>query len=234
MKTNLLILFIAFSSFNSFAQFSKNDIIIQINGNYMKTKTEYGVTTNQSIINGQYLNTGISVGSFMTNRFFLGIGADYSQNKETRYNLLNFNDFLQEEELNTKTHGLLPSVFLGYYYRVLDKLYFNTNLKFSLGKIKSDYTSTYAGGETPTYSDSLMISEPGYLRGSSNESDYAYFSTQLCPELSYFFSTNFGLSLGLGGIEYSMIDWKTENSIWAVNFNPVYWKLGIRFKIHVI
>jgi len=234
MKTNLLILFIAFSSFNSFAQFSKNDIIIQINGNYMKTKTEYGVTTNQSNTNGQYLNAGISAGSFMTNRFFIGIGVDYSQSKETRYNMLNFNDFIQAEEMNTKTYAFFPSVFLGYYYPLFDKLYFITNLKFSFGKIKSDYTSTYAGAKSPSYSDSLMITEPGYMRESKNESESDYFSTQLCPELSYFISTNFGLSLGLGGIEYSMIDWKTENSNWAVNFNPVYWKLGVKFKIHVI
>jgi hypothetical protein len=51
------------------------------------------------------------------------------------------------------------------------------------------------------------------------------------PALTYFISERFSLNLGLGGIAYSMINWKKDNSSWAINFNPNVWEFGVKVKI---
>jgi hypothetical protein len=35
----------------------------------------------------------------------------------------------------------------------------------------------------------------------------------------------------MGGIEYSVVDWKNDNSRWVVNLNPMRWRLGLNFKL---
>ncbi len=222
MKKNVLIVLIVFSTMDLFGQISKGDIIISFDGNYMKTNTENGVTTNLLSAKGQYLSIGSSFGYFFSNQFIIGIGLNYDWGKETRFNKLYFNNFLQEEEMNIKSNVFLPNIYLGYYFPITSKLYFNTDLKFSYGTIHSDTKTTYAGAG-PSFDS--------YIRSSAKESKSDYFSSQICPELTYFISTKLSLYLRLGGIEYSLIDWKKENSGWAVNFNPSYWKFGIKVKI---
>ena len=83
----------------------------------------------------------------------------------------------------------------------------------------------------PNLNSGITNNSNDYSRGSGGTSESDYFGTEVCPELTYFVSTKFGFCLGLGGIKYSMTDWKTGNSNWTVNFNPNYWKLGIKIKI---
>jgi len=225
MKRKALIVLIVFSTLDLFAQFDKGDIIISADGNYMKTNIENGVTTNQNLTKGQYLNLGTSIGAFITNKLIVGVGVGYNWGEEIRSNLLNFNDFMQAEIMDVKSNVILPNLYLGYYQRIIDKLYFSTTLRFSYGNVKYEYTTAYAGMSTDLNSFNT------YLRGSAVNSQSDYFGTEVCPELTYFVSTKFGLCLGLGGVKYSMTDWKTDNSNWTVNFNPNYWNLGIKIKI---
>jgi hypothetical protein len=133
--------------------------------------------------------------------------------------------------MTVKSNIILPSIYLGYSQRIVDKLYFSSTLRFSYGKVESEYTTTYGGMSIPDLNSSISNSSNSYLRGSGGTSESDYFGTEICPELTYFVSTKLGLCLELGGIKYSMTDWKTENSNWTVNFNPNYWKLGIKIKI---
>jgi hypothetical protein len=70
-----------------------------------------------------------------------------------------------------------------------------------------------------------------YSRVYEESSDFDLFKVEIIPELTYFISSRFGLSQGLGGIEYSMLDWETDNSSRIINFNPVNWRFGIKVKI---
>ena len=69
-----------------------------------------------------------------------------------------------------------------------------------------------------------------YSRVYEESSDFDLFKVEIIPELTYFISSRFGLSQGLGGIEYSMLDWETDNSSRIINFNPVNWRFGIKVK----
>jgi hypothetical protein len=232
MKKNVLIAFIVFSTLDLFGQISKGKYIISLEGNYMKSNAENGVTTNLSSLNGQYLNIGFSYGGFFSDHFVFGVGFDYNWVKEARYNKLYVNNIIQLEKMDIKSNVFLPNIYLGFYFQIISKLYFNTNLKISYGIIKSDY-ETISAGSVNTISDSISIidnNEP-FLRSSTKESKSGYFSSQISPELTYFVSPKFGLFLGLGKIEYSVIDWKKESSNWVVNFNPSYWKFGLKVNI---
>jgi hypothetical protein len=69
------------------------------------------------------------------------------------------------------------------------------------------------------------------MNGDSKKYEVDLFSTHLDPELSYFITPGFCGCLSMGGVEYSIIDWKGDNSLWTANFNPVNWKLGFKFKL---
>lgn len=234
MKQQLLIALLVLSTMDLFSQIDKGKIIISVNGNYTKSTSENGVLTNQTTVQGKYLNIGASFGYFLTDKFIAGFGLDYSWNKETRSNTLMINRFSQYEGIDLKSTAVLPNIYLGYYYQVINKLYFNTNLKLSYGKVKSEYNDLLVGdvhypadtiiSVTDQYSASYMFSKAG-----STEVDF--FSAQVLPELNYFVSQKISLCLGLGGIEYSMIDWKTDNSNCTINFSPAYWRFGIKIKL---
>jgi hypothetical protein len=231
MKKNIIIILILFFSLESFGQITQGDVIVSMDGNYMKTNTESGVYTNMSGANGQYLNLGASMGLFLTDHFVMGIGLNYNWGKETRLNKLIYSNTLQIEELKIKSKILLPGIFFGYYFPIAGKFYFNANLVLKCGKVNSGYESVYAQRTTYFNTDSayVYLNDDPLNGGLSKSSSSYYFSTQIRPELSYFLSSKFGISLGLGGIEYSITDWKSDNSEIAVNFNPAYWKLGVKF-----
>lgn len=218
---------IILSSCNLFAQIEKGNILISGFGSYIKTATESGVTTNRYSSNIKSLNTGASFGYFLKDRFIAGVGVEYLQTKEVRNNFLYINKYFQEEQFHTKNQGLLPFAYIGYYYPIIPKLSFNTNLKISYGQIKSEYQTMYAGSEMPLNDQYAVIVTP-YLKSRSEYEEIDYFEAQITPELTYNLAKKFSVYLGLGGISYSMIDMKTANSNWLVSFNPNYWTLGIK------
>jgi hypothetical protein len=232
MKINrLLFLLIVFSTNDLIGQISTGNVVIKLDGNYIKSEDENGVITNYTNTKGQFLNAGTSIGYFFTDKFLLGAGLDFVWDKETRQNLLFINNFHQEEEMKMTSKAFLPNIYLEFYYPIINKLYFNTNLKIRFGKINSDYETNIFGIDVPSEIYSLTDTIPSYHFSTSNKVESDYFSSQISPELTYFVSSRFSVCLGLGGVEYSMIDGKSENSGWAVNFNPTYWSLGIKIKI---
>lgn len=234
MKKIFITVLIALSTLDLFSQIDKGKIIVSIDGSYMKTTTESGVTTNQNVVQAKNLNIGTSVGYFITDRFIVGVGLDYYWNKESRTTELMINRFFQVEVMDIKSKAFLPNIYLGYYYPIINKLYIDANLKFSYGKIKSEYNTLIAGSvyyPTDTYIVLTDRYSSTYVNGSERSSDVDFFNAKIFPELTYFISSKFSLCLGLGGVEYSMSDWKTDNSSWIINFNPAYWRFGIKIKI---
>lgn len=231
MKKNVLIVFIVFSTLDLFSQVGKGTIIIPVAGNYTKANTENGVTTNQNYTKGQYLNIGASIGYFITDRFIAGAGLDYNWAKETRNNRMHFNNFLQSESMNIKSKVYLPNIYLGYYYQIFDKLYFNTSLKLSYGKVKTGINTIYAGSGPFSVSDTNWTNGIPYVKSYESNSETDFFSAEIYPEVTYFFSAKFGVCLNLGGIAYSMYNWETDDSSFAINFKPDYWRFGIKIKI---
>ena len=233
MKRNALIILIVFSTLDVFAQLSQRDIVISADGNYTQTNFENGVTTNRDNTKGKYLHLGTSIGTFITDKLIIGVGLDYNWSNEKRMNSLDFDNFMQVGQMEIKSHVILPTVFIGYYQRIIDRLYFNGTLRFSYGKVISETQSVWAGMTIPDFSSGTTqgVVTENYTRFSLDDSQSDYYSTEVCPELTYFVSPKVGLCLGLGGVKYSMTDFKTENSNWSVNFNPSYWNLGVKIKI---
>jgi len=234
MKKNVLIVLIVLSTLDLFSQIEKGRIIVSIDGNYMKTTTENGVTSNQHVSQIKNLNIGTSVGYFISDRFVLGVGLDYYWNKESRTTELMINRFFQSEVMNIKSKAFLPNIYLGFYYPIINKLCINANFKLSYGKIKSEYNTLIAGSvyyPTDTITKLTDRYSSTYVNGSERNSEADLFSAEILPELTYLISSKFGLCLGLGGVEYSMIDWKTDNSSWIVSFNPNSWRFKIKIKI---
>jgi hypothetical protein len=234
MKKNVLIVLILLTTLNLFSQIEKGKIIVSIDGNYLETSTENGVTSNQNVSQIKNLNLGTSFGYFITDRFVLGVGLDYYWNKESRTTELMINKFFQAEVMNIKSKAFLPNIYLGYYYPIINKLYVNANLKFSYSTIKSEYNTLIAGSVYYPSDTVITLTDrysSTYVNGTEGNSEVDLFSAEILPELTYFISSKFGLCLGLGGIKYSMIDWKTENSNWTINFDPAYWRFGIKIKI---
>jgi len=234
MKKNVLIALIVLSTLDVFSQIDKGQIVVAVDGYFMKSTTENGVTTNQNVTQGKYLSTGASVGYFITDRIIAGVGLDYYWSKESRTSELMINRNFQIEVMNIKSKAFLPNIYLGYYHPIINKLYISTNLKFSYGKVKSEYNTLMAGMVFFPSDTILELSDrypSGYSIGSEKSSDVDYFSSKIFPELTYFIFPKFSLCVGLGGVEYSLTDWKADNSSWTINFNPNYWKFGIKLKI---
>jgi hypothetical protein len=221
MKKIILVALIGLKTFDSFSQIEKGNIILTLDGNYVKTQSETGVNTNYTNTKGQYLNVGSSIGYFFTNRLVVGLGVDYNWEKETRLNELYITDYLQQEEMKIKSDVILPNLYVGYYYQILSNFYLSANAKISYGRVKVDYSTIYAS--RTTNGESLLYSN-------DDNTDYDYFSSKLFPELTYFYK-RLGISLGLGGIEYSMTDWETGSSNWIISFHPNNWRFGIKVKI---
>jgi hypothetical protein len=236
MKNALLIALMAFITLPLFSQINKGTVIVSVDGSYMKTTTGDGVLDNMNSTQGKYLSLGASVGYFVSDRFVAGAGLDYNWCKEDRFNYLTINRFYQDETTNIKSHVFLPNFYFGYYYPIINKLYLNTRLKFSYGKVHDEIYSSQMG-LTDLATDSLTnpsYNDPyarGYYIITQRSTKTDFFQADLCPEVTYFISSKFSLCLGLGGIRYTMTDWKTDNSNWMINFNPSYWSLGIKIKI---
>ncbi|HET6556438.1 MAG TPA: hypothetical protein VFG54_03930 [Prolixibacteraceae bacterium] len=235
MKKYVLLIMIICSSIHLFGQINKGDVMISLNGNFMKTISGSGVTTNENSTQSEYLNVGTSVEYFLTSRLAVGAGLDYQWAKETTSNMINLKlpdlEFRHYEVMETTSNVFLPNVFLKHYIPITQKLYFNTNLKFSYGKIKSELLAEIIDRNRRPSEGGLTEGLPTYMSGVSKKSALDSFTAQLGPELTYFITPKFVGCLALGGVEYSMLDWKTTNSIWNVNFNPAYWQLGVKINI---
>lgn len=227
MQKNILVLLFLFFALPLFSQVKTGDIVLSLDGSYMKTNTGGGFTTNMWGTQAKNLRVGLSAGYFFSERFVAGVGLDYSRDKELRSNLVTFNNSSQMEEMDYLSHAWLPNVYLGLYFPVVSKFYITANFKTSYGKINTRYTSSYAS------IGNIVVGSPvsSSVHVISSDAKVDYFSNMIYPELLYFLGSKTSISLMPGGIQYVLTGWDTHNAEVAVNFNPVYWKLGLRLKL---
>ncbi|WP_010665329.1 hypothetical protein [Marinilabilia salmonicolor] len=229
MKKTVLIILLSISSLNLFSQLKKGETVVSLDGNYLKNNTENGVTSNHNASQIKNLNLGASVGYFIADRVELGVGLDYYWEKESRTNKLMIGDFYQAEVMDLKSNAYLPNIYIGYYHSIIDKLYLSGKVKFGYGKIKSECSTLIAGRSN--YPSESSYSPPPYTTVSQDAYEADLFNVEIIPELTWFISPKVGLSLGLGGVKHTMIDWESENSGWSVNFDPAYWNFGFKIRL---
>jgi hypothetical protein len=237
MKKNAFIILLILSSIDLFAQFNKGNVIVNFDGNYQKTNNESGVSTNQTSIKGQYLSLSPSIGYCFSNQWLIGFGIDYNLSKEDRINGIFFNLAIQQTETNIKSKVFMPNINLSYNCQIINNLYLSAVLKLGIGTINTEtktvyaYRSSFIGNAIPQTDTVSLSNINNYNSGFNSTHQFDYFNSSLSPEIIYFIKPKFGIYLGLGGLEYSMIDWKNDNSNFAVNFNPNFWRIGIKVRL---
>jgi hypothetical protein len=238
MKRLFFLNFMLLFTLGLFSQIHPNGIVFSLNGNYSKSGSETGVTSNCNSTDGKYLNLGASFGNVVSEHVIIGFGLDYSYGKETREydNVFETERIFygQFEEMDIKSKSFIPFLYFDYYYSIMKNLYLDVSFKFHYGEVNSKYSTIYYGIYQEMYVDSTdAFNNSDYssvLFSKEGKSSYSYCGMQLVPELTYFYK-KLGFSLQLGGMEYGFKDWKTKNSIWNISFNPVNWQFGFKFCI---
>jgi hypothetical protein len=231
MKKTLLLSFMALLSIASFAQIEKGKVLISFNGSYRKETTGSGTSFNSSYTQGKYLATGATVGYFFTDHFAMGVGLDYGWVKEDRQTSLYLSNVLHMEQSTITSNTIMPSVYFGFYYPVVGRLYINAIGKLNIGqssvKSYSAVMEASASSSTNTLSD---ITIPNSY-GNSMDIKVDVFNATLAPEVVYFISSKVGLSLSLGGIYYTITDWKSEYANCGIDFAPRNWQVGCKISL---
>ena len=71
MKKFLLIVLAVFTTVNLFAQVEKGRVTFSADGNFTKTTSQNGVTSNQTVAQVKEVTLGTSIGFFLTDRLLL-------------------------------------------------------------------------------------------------------------------------------------------------------------------
>ncbi len=234
MKKSFVFTLVLIYGLNLFSQINKGGILISIDGNYLKSNTNSGVLSNQYSVQGKYLELNASAGIFVSDNFIVGIGLEYNLQKETRDYTTYLVNYLQDAELQVNSHILSPEIFFGYYFPITSRLFINTNLSAAYGTIRTDlhYMSIDMAIDTSGQYQSSIGSIGRIVRESKSSREYDYFVSRLCPEILYSFTDKWIGFISLGGIEYSITQWNMKSSTWNINFNPNYWRVGVKFKIN--
>ena len=235
-KTFFLIGFFLIS-FCSYGQICDSCFVFRLNGAYNESATNNALSYNY---NGAKSKNG---GVFLSvERVFkcwgIGAGFEYNRNKteaiaqfykpsETTATLL-----AEDRTVTLNMYG--GALYITHYLPVWRNLYLTPGFYLGCGAIKGDSegvfisTSSYPTTITdnPDYQNST-----NFVTGYKQDISMIYFYMQLSPELTWLFSTHFGLNLQMGGFRIDVLDSDWKNSTKQINFNPSFWKLGILFKV---
>ena len=229
MKRIIVILFVLTASTSVYSQFCKGDYSISLNGNYYKGSSSSGVATNSFSSIGENLKTYLSIEHYKTSKSYHGFGVGFYWGDNDMTNSLLSKKFSQIETMNLKSIKIFTNLIYGYYLQIADNLFINVSTRVGFGVLSTNFDSEYKNYQHP-YGGTLDQGESADENLSFNSSEsYGEFGSSISPEFNYFFSDRFGLCLHLGGIEYSILDWKKDLSFWKVDINPNIWRLGIRY-----
>jgi len=239
-KTFFLIGFLLVS-FYSYAQMCDSCFVFRLDGAYNESTTNNALSYNYNGAKSKNGGVFLSVGRVFK-RWGIGAGFEYNRNKteaiaqfykpsETTATLL-----AEDRTVTLNMYG--GALYVTHYLPVWRNLYFTPGFYVSYGVIKGDSEGIFISKEKyPT----TVLSEPAYqnwtlgspvfVTGYKQDISMTYFYMQLSPELTWLFSTHFGLNLQMGGFRIDVLDSDWKNSTKQINFNPSFWKLGILFKV---
>jgi hypothetical protein len=239
MKLTIILFAFLFTTFLLHSQIKRGDNIISLNGMYTKNTTQDGVIGNSMTANNHHLNLGASYTNYITNHLLLGFGMDYISQKDIRSSQLILNDghdmnsqIIRYEILNLKSTAPLPFLLVGYNIYVANKLNFSANLKINYGLLSTNTTDQTMYQQFPVSNfQPISTSMFGTTYGSVSKEKNDFVAATIIPEMTYFFTNQIGLSVALGGIQYSITDWKTNKSDFWINLSPSTWLVGIKYKL---
>lgn len=233
---NYIFLFLFFMSIDAFSQIDKGKFVIDLKGGFSKTFSESGVNTNILSSNAKTSNITFTAGYALSNNFIIGFGVDYFKQKEQRLGSLTILDNISiQQEIDEITSDVtMPSVYFGYYKKVIENLYFTTTFGLEYGNVNTTNKYTYASAQPMTvYTPDISAlsenstSEVG-VRSGKSVSHTELFMCNIKPALTYYVFPHLGLNLEMGGVNYSLTKWDLDLAQWNVNFNPTNWKLGVQ------
>jgi hypothetical protein len=238
MKLTILLLAFLYTTFLLHSQVKKGDNVISLNGMYTKNTTQDGVMGNSMTVNNRHLNLGATFTNYVTNHWFLGFGVDYISQKDLRTSELVLNDghdvnsqIMRYETLNLKSTAPLPFLLVGYNMDVTNKLNFNANLKINYGNVSTTIVDQTIYQQSLIVNTTLSSFIPMPTMTSRSKEKNVFAAASIIPEMTYFFTNQIGLSVALGGIQYSITDWKTSKSDFWINLSPNTWLVGLKYKL---
>jgi hypothetical protein len=229
MKRNIVLL-IYFIPVFALSQIEKGKYLIDIKGGSSRIFSESGVLSNSYSTNQKTINLNSTIGYIIDSCFVVGVGTEYLMQKEHRSNALYlvYTDYAQEGFVNIESEAIMPILYLGYYKKVFDRLYFFTTLYFEYGNVKSVYNSLNVGTYLVASTHLDSGKNNAVITGSHKTVYTEIFIGSMKPSLIFYLSQHFGLNLELGGIDYVLKKLDADKAQWNINFYPANWKFGIQ------
>jgi len=218
--------------FNLFSQITKGKIILSLNGNLHKESIEKTSSSElKYFTEGQYQELEIKGEKLITNRFSLGFGISYISGDE------NFSEKYWHFDINSpqlnefyfigkkiKITNIVPNVNLRHNIPFLESVSLFSTFSFRYNIFKTDYSTYYDISESNSEGFSMY-----QIYSTDNDFSKGFISAELYPELVYYIIENLGLSLTLGGIEFTTNERENYDSGINIRFEPKYWKFGIQY-----
>jgi hypothetical protein len=230
-----LIFLIAFSclTLTTFSQIEKGSFVIAIDGGGHKIASSSGVHTNETVSEEKLFNIGLSADYYLSNAFSLGLGFTYQKETEEGGNITLVYMFQEVNLFKSVSKSFIPSLRLGYTKKLFNNFYFKGLLSLNYGIVNLETKSEYYGCECiiPGLVTPLNCVDIPQIFTVEENAKVEFMSVLLQPEFHYYFNKKFGLSIGIGGLEYGIGDWDIENNYWVVNFNPNNWTVGLSVRI---
>ena len=247
MQKTILLAICLFTGIYLHGQVNENGFVIRLDGNYNETTAnnalQYVNSYNSKSKNG---SVTASLG-YMYRHWLFGLGFEYNHSKSDvqggLYEKIGINDgngaSLDNSVFNINVLNELSAVtsnsyggmlYVNRYIPLYRNLYFTPGFYLGYGTIKGNYSGAMATASFITNTILYGPSEPIYETYDQKTSS-PYFYMQLSPELTWFFSNHFGLSVQMGGAGIGVVDSDWKNSAKQIDFNPALWKLGLIYKL---
>ena len=257
MQKTILLVICLFTGIHLYGQVNENGFVIRLDGNFNETTTG---NTLQYVNSYDFKSKNRSISAslgYMYRHWLFGLGFEYNRNKsdvqgglfqELGYDgygeygygygsspenpILNINSSYELGTVTLNSYGGM--LYANRYIPLYHNLYFTPGFYLGYGAIKGNYSGDIVTSSFVSFPNDYIsygsLQSMKYETYEQNTS-FPYFYMQLSPELTWFFSNHFGLSVQMGGIGITVVDSDWRNSSKQIDFNPSLWKLGLIFKM---
>jgi len=213
----------------TFGQIKKHSINFSASFNGGKYGSVSGVQTSQITT----FNTGFSIDSridyYFTDNLFIGVGFDFTKETKSVTNELILNNYYQGTYRTNHNLIYSPVIRFGWTKPIVDKLYASIAFNAAYSRLAQSTDDFSCEGKMiiPNFMSSTNIDKPIISPLTNSKTNNDLIGLSINPEIKYFLNKNFGISVGLGGFDYVIYDFQSQNNMWLLNLNPTNWKFGI-------